>query len=124
MPWKGRHKCRCYNPSKPSKFHFKIFGLNDADTGYLSNFYLYQGKAEARPADVPATLYPLTKQLPHPQYINLNHIIATDNWYTSIAAAEFVKTTIQADYIGTIKTNKSHLVYSLRPEDRKKPEAR
>jgi hypothetical protein len=30
IPWKGRHKCRCYNP--PEKFHFKIFALNDAHT--------------------------------------------------------------------------------------------
>ena len=109
IPFKGRHKCKCYNPKKPETFHFKAFGLNDAITGYLSNFYLYGGKAENRPADVPATLWPLKKLLLYAQYISKNHILATDNWYSSILAAEFVKGTIHAEYLGTIKVNKSHL---------------
>jgi hypothetical protein len=33
IPWKGRHKCRCYNKSKPIKRHFKVFSLNDSRTG-------------------------------------------------------------------------------------------
>ena len=33
IPWKGRHKCRCYNPKKPEKWHFKVFALNDSITG-------------------------------------------------------------------------------------------
>ena len=49
VPWKGRHTCRCYNPSKPEKWHFKIFALNDATSGYMCNFYLNQGKSERRP---------------------------------------------------------------------------
>jgi hypothetical protein len=44
--FKGRHKCKCYNPAKPEKWHFKAFCLNDGDTGYLWNFYLYNGAAE------------------------------------------------------------------------------
>jgi hypothetical protein len=28
VPSKHRHKCRCFNPQKPWKFHFKIFSLN------------------------------------------------------------------------------------------------
>lgn len=34
IPWKGRHKCCCYNPKKPEKWHFKVFSLNDSITGY------------------------------------------------------------------------------------------
>lgn len=109
VPWKGRHKCRCYNPKKPEKWHFKIFGLNDSATGYQTNFYLYEGKAEQRPPDTPATLYPIKKLLEDQRYHNVNHLIATDNWYTSVPAAEFIKSEVHADYIGTIKTNKSHL---------------
>lgn len=36
--YKGRHKCRCYNPNKPEKWHFKAFCLNDGRTGYLWNY--------------------------------------------------------------------------------------
>ena len=41
--FKGRHIARCYNPSKPEKWHLKAFCLNDSTTGYLHRFYMYQG---------------------------------------------------------------------------------
>ncbi len=56
IPYKGRHPARCYNKSKPSKYHFKKFSLNCAATGYVYCHYHYPGKDEARPANVPATL--------------------------------------------------------------------
>jgi hypothetical protein len=56
VAWKGRHICRCYNPKKPSKWHFKIFSLNDSLTGYQLGFYLYQGKSELRPNNSAATV--------------------------------------------------------------------
>ena len=40
---KLRHIAVQYNKDKPNKWHIKGFGLNDSRTGYLSNFYLYQG---------------------------------------------------------------------------------
>ena len=49
IPWKGRHKCRCCNKSKPVKRHFKVFSLNESISGYQEQFYLYRGKAEDRP---------------------------------------------------------------------------
>ena len=41
--FKGRHVARCYNPSKPEKWHLKAFCLNDSSSGYLHHFYMYQG---------------------------------------------------------------------------------
>ena len=41
--FKGRHIARCYNSSKPEKWHLKTFCLNDSNTGYLHRFYMYQG---------------------------------------------------------------------------------
>jgi hypothetical protein len=41
--FKGRHVARCYNPNKPEKWHLKAFCLNDSKTGYLHQFYMYQG---------------------------------------------------------------------------------
>ena len=105
IPWKGRYKCRCYNPNKPTKFHFKVFSLNDSETGYMTNFYLYQGKSENRPEGVPATLFPFHKLLNPKQYMNKNHIIYTDNWYTSISSLHVVLN-FGNHYIGTVKTNR------------------
>jgi len=67
IPWKGRHKARCYNGKKPWKFHFKKFMCNDADTGYNYNFYYYGGKDETRPDDMPERPGPLSNScLQHP----------------------------------------------------------
>ena len=40
-PYKGRVSFKCYNPSKPCKWHLKLFELSDARTGYVVAFKLY-----------------------------------------------------------------------------------
>lgn len=82
--FKGRHRARCYNPAKPDKWHFKSFCLNCSMTGYLMCFFMYMGKDEKRPPGVSATEYPVTRLTDHPKFKNINLILATDNWYTSI----------------------------------------
>lgn len=106
VPFKGRHKCRCYNPKKIYKWHFKIYSLNDSISGYQANFFLYQGKAEVRPEGVAATLWPVMKLLSDPKWHNKGHIVCTDNWYTSLAVLLFCAS-IACAFVGTIKINKS-----------------
>ena len=36
IPWRGRHRYRCFNNSKPWPFHFKLFALNDAINGLFA----------------------------------------------------------------------------------------
>jgi hypothetical protein len=108
VPHKGRHRCKCYNPNKPYKWHFKIFSLNDSETGYMSNFYLYAGASEVRPNGVSATEYPVRKLLNWPQYQDKHHVICTDNWYTSLAVLLFCAS-ISCHFLGTCKTNRSGL---------------
>jgi hypothetical protein len=72
---------------KPEKWHFKLFALNDSTNGYMSRFYLYKGRKEQRPGDIPATLWP-NKQLITEDMRDKNYIIATDNWFTSMEAVE------------------------------------
>lgn len=109
IPWKGRHIARCYNPSKPEKWHFKVYSLNDAQTGYMMSFYLYQGKSESRPVDIPASEYPFHQLIgTKGKYQNKNHIIVTDNWYTSIGSIKFCLGSGNHS-IGTVKTNKKGL---------------
>lgn len=119
IPWKGRHRCRCYNPKKPVKWHFKVFALNDAGSGYCSNFYLYEGKAEQRPPGIDATVYPFFKLFTSPgdgggedpdQYRNRNHVLATDNWFTSIPAVDLVLESGN-HCLGTVKANRGGLSY-------------
>lgn len=85
IPWKGRHKCRCYNPNKPEKWHFKVYSLNCSRTGYQVNFHLYRGKAENRPEGISATSFPCQKLLQNEKYHHRNYIMFTDNWINSSA---------------------------------------
>jgi hypothetical protein len=106
--FKGRHICRCYNPNKPEKWHFKAFALNCATTGYSWDLYLYHGAAEVRPPGVSATSYPIRKLTAHPKLHNKNHIIAMDNWYTSIEVAIYLAS-VGIHLVGTVKTNRKGL---------------
>jgi Transposase IS4 len=110
--YKGRHKCRCYNPNKPEKWHFKAFCLNDGATGYLWNFYLYRGATEVRDPGWSATAFPI-KKLTEP-FVNIHHkgknfVMCTDNWYTSFEVAEYLMDTYEVHLIGTVKVNRTGL---------------
>jgi hypothetical protein len=92
IPWKGRHRARCYNPSKPAKYHFKKFSLNCAATGFVYCHYHYAGKDERRPANVPASLWPIKKLVDKcPSLHNMNHLCSTDNWYTSAQTLTYLR---------------------------------
>lgn len=107
IPWKGRHIARCYNPNKLEKG--EMYSLNDSDTGYMMNVYIYQGKSEQRPDNIPATEYPFHQLIGQNQkYANTNHIIVSDNWYTSIGTMKFCIGSGNHS-IGTVKTNKKGL---------------
>ena len=41
--YKGRWKNKQYNPSKPSKYHIKTYGLCDSATGFAYNILTYIG---------------------------------------------------------------------------------
>ena len=93
--FRGKHKCRCFNPAKPHKYHFKMFSWNCSETGYCFCFYWYRGKEEQRPSNVPATLWPVMKLAAkvvaaQPRIERNNFILTTDNWYTSIHEAIFL----------------------------------
>ena len=62
--------------SKSIKWHFKTCCFKNTDTGYLSNFAMYSGNNERRPADMPATLYPMqlkTQKNVDGNYNNMRH---------------------------------------------------
>ena len=41
---KGEFLIKYYNPSKPSKWHLKLFEVSDARIGYVVAFDVYTGK--------------------------------------------------------------------------------
>ena len=108
--FKGRHRCRCYNPSKPNKWHFKIYALCDSCTGYLWNWDLYRGKDERREAGLSASEWPVW-QLSEPEELHgRGHMFFHDNWFTSLPLAlRMVQAPRGITTVGTIRTNRRHL---------------
>lgn len=105
--YKGRHRCRCYNPQKPCKWHFKIYALCDSKTGYLWNWHLYRGKDENRPAGMSASSYPVIILTNHPDLHNKDHILSTDNWFTSFELFDNITSYPKSmDFVGTIRINR------------------
>jgi hypothetical protein len=51
-----RNQAKCYNPSKPAKWHLKVYALNCAATSYQIRFFMYEGRTETHPADMSATV--------------------------------------------------------------------
>jgi hypothetical protein len=109
--YRGKHRCRCFNPAKPFKYHFKQFCMNCSITGYIVSFYWYRGKTEHRPPNMPATLFPLVQLVNRINFLTRDalsqggHVIATDNWYTSLHSAMFLQQK-NIHSIGTIRLNR------------------
>lgn len=109
IPFKGKHSARCFNPKKPFKYHLKKFMCNDAETGYCYRFYFYDGAGEVRPANMPATAWPVVNLLtPCTALHNKNHLVATDNWFTNATTGTWLQHH-GFHCVGTIKANRLHL---------------
>jgi hypothetical protein len=83
LPFKGRHKAKQYNKNKPNKWHLKLYCMNCSKTGYLLNFYFYRGSREKRPVNITSSNYPAWKLTKNNNYHNKQHILITDNYFTS-----------------------------------------
>ena len=106
IPFKGRHRSRMMNPNKPSKYHLKGFSLNEAGTGYCLGFYMYRGKEEERPPNVPASAWPVHALLRH--YKELHHgdyHVFADNWFTGVGLVQDVAGW-GLDYTGTCRKDR------------------
>ena len=90
-PFKGRLKFKCYNPSKPNKWHIKIFEVSDARTGYVVGLDIYTGKNSTECTKIAKTLDPDCNQTTKivvglMQKCNLlgkGHHVYLDNYYCS-----------------------------------------
>lgn len=109
IPFKGRHRCRCYNPMKPNKFHFKLYCLNDSKTSYLWSFFMYQGKDEQRPPNVSATSYPIIRLTDHKDLHGINHILFMDNWYTNVNVLIHLLEEKGIHTCGTLRVNRQDI---------------
>ena len=91
-----------------------MFSINDSRTGYQEKFYLYRGKAEEGPETNSATAYPAEVLLAPTKYHHKNHILCTDNWFTSF---QQLKTclTYGLHMVGTVQKKRKGIPFSWKP---------
>jgi len=106
--FKGRHRCKCYNKDKPNKWHFKLYCLNCSESNYLVNFFIYEGRDHRIPPDTSASNYPVLKLTDDPRFHHKNHIVAVDNWFTSLTLVQRLWAR-GIHCVGTIRTNRKGL---------------
>ena len=117
--WRGRHKARCFNPSKPEKYHLKFFSLNEARSGYCYSFFMYQGRDEKRPEGISATAYPVHRLVV--QYESLHHkgyFLWADNWFTSLYAARACLS-VGVEYTGTVRVDRCGKAFGTATDTKK-----
>ena len=106
--WKGRFKSKQYNPSKPSKYHIKTFGLCDSATGYVMNLFIYFGVDTSYDPDIDPTsesaikvfdtlLKPLSK----------GHHLFADRYYTTYNLIDHLLKE-HFFYTGTVNVNRKN----------------
>jgi hypothetical protein len=86
VAYKGRSPIKQYIPSKPHKWGYKIYGLASDD--YLLHFEVYQGKEE-HPSPLGSTYDTVMRMTA--EYQQQQHILFTDNWFTSPAVLDELK---------------------------------
>lgn len=113
-PFKGRLRFKCYNPSKPNKFHIKLFQISEASSGYVVGFSVYtgQGSCHRDDATVDTTCGVTTKTVmtlaDDCGVLDEGRVIYFDNYYSS---PELFEELLYRDTLacGTVRSNRKDL---------------
>lgn len=120
VSFRGRCAFKMYIPKKPCKYGIKIQCLTDARTSYVYNAYIYAGKgtdgygltSDEKKLGIPTQV---VLRLCKPLY-NSNRNITTDNWYTSVQAANCLLEK-GLTLVGTLKQNKGEIPTQFLPSN-------
>ena len=96
----GRLSFKQYLPAKPTKYGIKFFAICDSVTGYCMQFEIYYGRDEILSCGF---TFNTVNKLISP-YIEYNHILCTDNFYTSIKLARYLRG-FRTHLVGTVRKN-------------------
>ena len=81
IPYKGRVHFKCFNPSKPDKYHLKTFKVCDSSNGYCYSFDLYTGSNDNDVSPF-GKVHDTVLNLMVP-FAHLGYSVYMDNYYTS-----------------------------------------
>ena len=81
IPYKGCVHFKCFNPSKPGKYHLKTFKVCDSSNGYCYSFNLYVGE-EGNDISPFGKVHDTVINL-FAQFSYMGYSVYMDNYYTS-----------------------------------------
>ena len=106
--YRGNIHFRQYIPSKRHRFGIKLFVLCDCRTGYVLDFRIYSGKSgDIQPDKDIGFGGAVVKELLIP-YLGKNHILFTDNYYTSPHLAMFLHHQ-DTQLVGTVRERRKDM---------------
>ena len=82
IPFKGRVSFKCYNPSKPDKYHIKTFKVVDSSNNYCLELDLYVGNIYEEEVSAFGSTHDRVMKLLR-NYLSMSFFIYMDNWYSS-----------------------------------------
>jgi hypothetical protein len=83
-----------------------MYACNDVETGYQHGNILCAGAAEERDEGISATMQPIKVLFGDvPKFQNRNHVMSTDNYYTSPEVVELVTNTGN-HFVGPVRANR------------------
>ena len=91
MLWKGRLGFRQYIPSKRHRFGIKLFQLVDCETKFVLDFIIYTGSTTEHQVIPGLGLSGSIVMELMQRYLNKEHHLYVDNWYTSPALFELLR---------------------------------
>ena len=118
-PFKGRLRFRVYNPSKPNRFHIKLFQISESESGYIIGFEVYTGKdhsvanqAHTMDPNCTRTTTLVIGLLEKCNLLDRGHCLYMDNYYSSPELFEelYFRETYSC---GTARTNRKGMPNSL-----------
>lgn len=113
MGWKGHSAMRQYNPSKPHKYHIKIYKLVESETAYLSEFIIHDTTRRS----VDEVVLTLLGRSVYKK--NEGYAIFTDRFYTSPDLFWHLRTNLGFDATGTVLQNRRQVPEQLKVRGKK-----
>jgi hypothetical protein len=128
MPWKGRLRFKQYNPSKPARFHVKLYQVCEAKSSYIIGYKIFTGSGSCHRDGPDITIDPeattTTKTvltlLDDCNLFHKGHSVFMDNFYNSVALLEELmeKETLGC---GTVRSNRKGMPKTIVKANMKEP---
>jgi hypothetical protein len=118
MPWKGRLRFRQYNPSKPARFHVKLFQVCEASSSYVVGYKVFTGTGSCHRDNISldpeatTTTKTVLTLLEDCNLLHKSHTVYMDNYYNSPALLDEL---LERETLGcgTVRSNRKGLPKSI-----------